>query len=172
MLIFHQSGPPILGLEVPVQLHWVLREPAPLAGMKLPSAAWPWSELHAGGFVDLVSLHPSPYDPAPLQKIFGEHLEDLVGGGPPRDPERETKLVREAVDVTMQSLRSGRGVVVHCWGGRGRTGTVLGCVLRELGYEPDEVIDSLNQIHIERGTPGWPESRWQEHVVRHWSAAG
>ncbi len=48
--------------------------------------------------------------------------------------------------------------MVHCHGGTGRTGTVLGCVLRELGVQAAEVIDFLDRVHKARGKPGWPES--------------
>jgi hypothetical protein len=171
-LISPEEGPPIAGLQVPQDLYWVLRSPAPLAGMRLPSNAWPGCAIHAGGFSDLVSLHPGEYSPAPLTTVFAEQLEDLAGGGPPRDAEREVLLIQKAVHATVQSLKMGRGVVVHCWGGRGRTGTVLGCALRELGYDADVIIDYLDRIHVARGTSGWPESFWQAEAVNRWSADG
>lgn len=169
-LIPVEEGTPIAGLRVPKDFYWVLRSPAPLAGMRLPSNAWPWSAIHASGFSDLVSLHPGEYKPAPLKRVFAEHLEDLVHGDPPRDAEREVGLIRKAVGTTIQSLRSGRGVVVHCWGGRGRTGTVLACVLRELGYDAGEIVDYLDGVHVARGKSGWPESPWQADLVYSWSA--
>jgi len=168
VLIAPNEGPPIVGLRIPEDLYWVLRSPAPLAGMRLPRGAWPWSAIHAHGFSDLVSLHPSNYSPEPLTTVFAEHLEDLVHGGPPRDPDHEVSLIRKAVRATVQSLRSGRGVVVHCWGGRGRTGTVLGCVLRELGQEGDVAVGYLHRVHVARGKAGWPESPWQGDLVRRW----
>ncbi len=58
--------------------------------------------------------------------------------------------------------------MVHCHGGTGRTGTVLGCVLRELGVQAAEVIDFLDRVHKARGKPGWPESSWQRELVEHW----
>lgn len=37
-----------------------------------------------------------------------------------------------------------RGVVyVHCWGGVGRTATVIGCVLADEGLSYDEIVDRL-----------------------------
>jgi len=51
---------------------------------------------------------------------------------------------------------------VHCVGGTGRTGTVLAGALRVLGRSADDAIAAV------RGhRPGWPESAWQEQVVRH-----
>lgn len=168
MFIPPGQGPPVAGLRVPDELYWVLRAPAALAGMRLPDLTWPWQAIHESGLSDLVSLHPYSHDPAPLTPIFSAHLQDLAHGGPPRDPEHELRLIREAVRATIQSLRAGRGVLVHCCGGRGRTGTVLGCVLRELGYGGEVVVAYLNEVHKARGKPGWPESPWQGDVVRRW----
>ncbi|WP_394298404.1 phosphatase domain-containing protein [Methanosarcina mazei] len=45
-------------------------------------------------------------------------------------------------------------MVVHCMGGIGRTGTVLGCVLRDLGFSAGEVLDYLDEINMHRGFGG------------------
>jgi protein-tyrosine phosphatase len=40
-----------------------------------------------------------------------------------------------------------RGAVyVHCWGGIGRTGSVIGCVLVDEGLGCDEIIDRLTTL--------------------------
>lgn len=140
--------------------------------MKLPRRSFPWSQLNAVGFDHVVSLHPASYDPAPLTTIFAEPLEDLVGGGPPANAAQERQKVGRAVRATLVALRSGHGVVVQCWGGRGRTGTVLGCVLRELGFGSDDAIAFLDSVHKQRNKPGWPESPWQGALVRRWAVEG
>lgn len=170
MFVEADQGSPIPGLAIPRDLYWVLRSPAPLAGMRLPQANWPWSAIHAAGFLDLVTLHPCNHDPTPMSRIFAEHLEDLFHGGPPKNSEREVVMIRSAVRVIVSSLRAGRGVIVHCWGGRGRTGTVLGCALRELGYDANATVDYLDRIHVARGKEGWPESPWQSNLVRQWKS--
>jgi protein-tyrosine phosphatase len=63
-------------------------------------------------------------------------------------------------------MEAGKGIVVHCVGGIGRTGTVIGCVLRDLGFSADEVIDYLDRINKSRGFRGWPETEWQAEMVR------
>jgi protein-tyrosine phosphatase len=63
-------------------------------------------------------------------------------------------------------LQAGDGVVVHCAGGTGRTGTVIGCVLRLLGVAAVQVISYLDHLHQARGRSGWPEAEWQSQVVR------
>jgi hypothetical protein len=73
------SMPAIPGLDVPRAFYWVLRHPAPLAGMARPSDRVPWSSLHRIGFRHLVCLTGgSPrYDPAPLSALLHAALEDL-----------------------------------------------------------------------------------------------
>ena len=51
-------------------------------------------------------------------------------------------------------------------GGRGRTGTVIGVALVQLGHDPEAVIDYLHRLAVGRGRRGWPESLWQADVVR------
>jgi hypothetical protein len=157
-LIEASEGSFIEEVEVPIEVYWVLGSPAPLAGMKYPRHDFPWANLKAVGFSQVVSLDPGEYDPTPLKIGFAEHLQDLVSGGPPTDEVRERAKIKRAVSAAVASWRDGQGVVVHCVGGRGRSGTVLGCVLRELRFGSAEVIGFLNRVHKARGKPGWPES--------------
>jgi hypothetical protein len=161
------SMPPIAGLAIPEDLYWVLDQPAPLAGMRLPRPDAPWEALYQAGFrrvVNLIGSGPA-YDPRPLKMAFAKELQDLYGGLQPTDPDREARLVRLAVEASLPHLRAGEGIVVHCYGGRGRTGTVLGCVLRALGYPADEILAGLDRVHKLRGKTGWPESSWQARLV-------
>lgn len=69
-------------------------------------------------------------------------------------------------------LAQGETVYVHCFGGIGRTGTVIGCFLVDRGKQGDE---ALAQIAAWRqGTPdGWkqsPETEAQRQMVRCWAA--
>lgn len=168
VLIEANAGTQITGVEIPQEVYWVLASPTPLAGMKYPRSSFPWMSLKAAGFSQVVSLHPGPYNPAPLTTAFSEHLQDLVGGGPPGNEAQEKQKIKRAVAATLDALRSGQGVVVHCLGGRGRSGTVLGCVLRELGFGPEEAVGFLDRVHKARGKPGWPESTFQSSLVRGW----
>jgi protein-tyrosine phosphatase len=58
------------------------------------------------------------------------------------------------------------GILIHCEGGRGRTGTIIGAILRHCGYGAAEVINFLDAAYRAAGKlKGWPESPWQSQVV-------
>ena len=70
-------------------------------------------------------------------------------------------LVELAAADVVAHLDDGIGVAVHCMGGRGRAGTVIGVALVRLGHDPDTVVDYLDRSPKARGRRGWPESPWQ-----------
>lgn len=155
------------GLKVPENFYVVLEEPAPLAGMSFPGAVMPWRSIYDQGFSNVVCLcadHVS-YNPAPLRVLSAVNLEDLHHGGEPRDPVLNERLVRETVAIIRERLDRGEGVAVHCIGGTGRTGTVLGCVLRSMGSPARDVINYLDEVNQGRGRH-WPESIWQARMVQ------
>jgi len=134
--------------------------PAPLAGMAYPGPETNWEALHRDGFAHVLRLHPADYDPAPLV-AHDLPLEDLYGGASPRDAAAEERRIWEAARLVAEHVARGEGVVVHCVGGTGRTGTVVACALRILGRSADDAVSAV-QAH----RPRWPESPWQEQVVR------
>ena len=134
--------------------------PALLAGMAFPEPELDWPALYSLGFRHVLRLHAADYDPAPLA-AHDVALEDLHGGLIPRDVDGERRRVWRAAQLAAGYVASGEGVVVHCVGGTGRTGTVLACALRQLGHGIDEAMNAV-QVH----RPKWPEGPWQEEVVR------
>ena len=68
------------------------------------------------------------------------------------------------------ALEAGDIVYVHCYGGIGRTGTVVGCYLVEQGMSGKEALREIARLR--RGTgDGWrrsPETRAQRAMVRRW----
>ena len=134
--------------------------PALLAGMPFPPPGFDWQAVHDRGFRLVVRLHPGDYEPSPLD-VRDVTLTDLYGGAIPDDPAAERERVLEAARVAADALEGGTGVVVHCVGGTGRTGTVAGCALRLLGRSADEAI-----AIVQAQRPKWPESPWQEQLVR------
>jgi len=134
--------------------------PARLAGMAFPDPELDWTALHNLGFRHVVRLQPADFNPAPLT-AHDVALEDLHGGLMPRDADEEQRRVWQAAQLAADYVGRGDGVVVHCVGGTGRTGTVLACALCRLGHSVDEAIDA-----VRKHRPRWPEAPWQEEVVR------
>jgi protein-tyrosine phosphatase len=134
--------------------------PAPLAGMAFPAPETDWQALRRRGFGLVIRLHPADYDPAPLVAT-DLTLEDLYDGATPRDAAEEERRIWDAARLAEQHVTRGEGVIVHCLGGTGRTGTVLACALRQLGRSDEDAIDA-----VQKHRPHWPESPWQEEVVR------
>lgn len=145
----------------------VAKAPGLLAGMSYPSGT-DWNLLHGAGYRYVVRLtgKTATYDPAPLSLLYAASLQDLAGGAVPAEPDHEERCIREAVLLIVSRVVAGEGVAVHCAGGTGRTGTVLACSLKALGFRPELVIDYMNTVNAARtkrpGWKGWPESPWQK----------
>ena len=82
-------------------------------------------------FIDLTQLHELvPYDGLLQQEAEWRDLEvdyqrfSIKDFGVPTPD--ELRIILDALD---SALAAGTGVYVHCWGGIGRTGTVVGCWL-------------------------------------------
>jgi len=146
-------------------LWWALRESAQLAGTRLPGADFDFDEASARGLTHLVSLTGTvTTDCSPLIGSAFD-LEDLYERDGPSDPTHELRRVGEAAEAVRSLVAQGHGVLVHCLGGTGRTGTVVGAVLVSLGHPVDDVAQWLDQIHKQRGQAGWPESPWQRTAL-------
>jgi protein-tyrosine phosphatase len=166
-LLSVKDMPKVDGVKIPWDFYMVMDNPL-FAGMCYPYSGTSWDSLAKAGFSGVVCLceRRPKYDPYPLHLLYATMLEDLFSGYRPRDPEGEEKRVRKAVEVVARGLRNGDGIIVHCLGGIGRTGTVIGCVLRELGYSADEAIGYLDEVNIDRRIGPWSDSEWQAEMVR------
>jgi ADP-ribosylglycohydrolase/protein tyrosine phosphatase (PTP) superfamily phosphohydrolase (DUF442 family) len=80
--------------------------------------------------------------------------------------------MRQILDVIEDEVYSGGTVYVHCFGGIGRTGTVVGCFLVERGFPAEEAIARIALLR--QGTPDGrkpsPETGTQREFVRRWHA--
>ena len=57
--------------------------------------------------------------------------------------------VESILDTIDTAIAAGRRVYVHCWGGIGRTGTIVGCYLVRHGLTGDQAL-----AEIARRPPG------------------
>jgi hypothetical protein len=79
----------------------------------------------------------------------------------------EMEAILAAIDG---SLAAGKVAYVHCFGGIGRTGTVVGCWLVRGGASPDEALATIARLREgtpERDVPS-PETWEQRELVRRW----
>ncbi len=79
--------------------------------------------------------------------------------------------MRQILDAIDSRIGAKRPVYVHCWGGVGRTGTVIGCYLVHQGLKGEEALRRLAELR--RSTPKGcresPETPEQREMVLRWS---
>ena len=88
----------------------------------------------------------------------------------PDDKSRaETKKILDTID---SALKRGANVYVHCLGGSGRTGTVVGCWLRRHGLvDADNVLGRLKKLRLGDRKGGWkptPNTEEQRKFIKGW----
>ncbi len=77
------------------------------------------------------------------------------------------------LDTLDRALEEGKRVYLHCWGGSGRTGTVVGCWLvrhGKTGFEALEELTRLRQVIPEYERRNSPETGEQVAMVLAWQA--
>ena len=81
------------------------------------------------------------------------------------------RYILEAVDA---ALDRGDTIYVHCFGGIGRTGTVVGCYLVQQGMSGEQALAEIARRRAD--TPdGWrrsPETDLQQELVKGWGVTG
>lgn len=80
-------------------------------------------------------------------------------------------VMRAILDDVDEGIEAKRKVYVHCWGGRGRTGTVVGCYLARhglaVGEEALQMVKYLRRTDAKADTPA-PETSAQKEFVLRW----
>jgi protein-tyrosine phosphatase len=80
--------------------------------------------------------------------------------------------MRATLDAIYEAIGAGDPLYVHCWGGIGRTGTVVGCLLREQGFTVTEALDLIARkwrvMEKRNRHPNSPETPGQVTYIRRW----
>ncbi|NOH04177.1 MAG: hypothetical protein HND47_20490 [Chloroflexi bacterium] len=85
-----------------------------------------------------------------------------------------SQTMTEILDAIDESIQNGSPAYVHCWGGVGRTGMVVGCYLVRKGFEPEEALRRVADLYQTRVKiqayflPTSPETPEQFDFVRNW----
>ena len=78
----------------------------------------------------------------------------------------------DGYDAILSRIRdeidSGKVVYVHCWGGKGRTTTVVGCLLIDAGLDYDAAIARIAELRAatRKAIEACPESPSQHRLLR------
>lgn len=128
-------------------------------------------------FIDLTQPHELvPYEPIlkDLSRIYDvlpvHHRYAIRDHGVP-----SVQTMKHILDTIDSSIASGNPVYVHCWGGIGRTGLVVGCHLVRHGLSPEQALQRVNALYRTRPLniymPTSPETYEQMEFVRSWREA-
>ena len=127
-------------------------------------------------FVDLTEKHElEPYDVVLAEEAARRGVATVHTRFPIRDASvpRRADVMTGILDAIDEAIRDGHVVYVHCWGGIGRTGTVVGCHLVRHGLTGDEALAALSEMwttvdkHYRR--PQSPETGEQRRWIREWT---
>ena len=129
-------------------------------------------------FVDLTAPADAlePYEPVLRRLPFGPDAERL--SFPIKDVSiTHAEGMCRILDAIDSALAADHAVYVHCWGGVGRTGTVVGCWLVRHGKTGDEAVAEVNRLFQFMtpkklaGHPVSPETGEQREMIRGWREA-
>ena len=177
-------------MELPFDRTWWVEEGSLLAGpypgsADLASAQTKLRALLAGGirtFVSLLEPDETNYAGHPFAAYEDELRDMAAAAGVDVELHRYPipdygivgpEAIRRVLDTIERSIAEGRPVYLHCWGGHGRTGTIVGCRLRESGLDGEEAlarIAELRQHSPYLRSMDSPQTDRQQEVVRNWSA--
>lgn len=131
--------------------------------------------LEAGitDFYDLTETHElHPYEPLLQELAKAKDSKVVVQRFAIKDVDVPDSVPLEAVlSALAATVSAGRKAAVHCWGGVGRTGTVLGCYLvRTLHISGEEALARIAHewegVEKRNRKPNSPETAAQCQLVK------
>ena len=86
--------------------------------------------------------------------------------------DKSRAAAKEILNTIDSALKRGGNVYVHCWGGSGRTGTVVGCWLRRHNFvDADNVLGRLKTLRLGDRKGRWkrtPNTEEQRKFIKGW----
>ncbi|QDT16623.1 protein-tyrosine phosphatase family protein [Alienimonas californiensis] len=77
--------------------------------------------------------------------------------------------LEQALELIEAGLRDETPTYLHCWGGHGRTGTVVACLLIRQGRTAQQAIDALLGFRTDLPRNHHPFEGDQERFIRSWA---
>ncbi len=138
---------------------WVLENE--LAGSQGPVSMQDLFFLHQQGVRAVIRMEERT-----IPADTGGHLDILDMYVPVRDftPPDQDQIDRMIEFIDEQLVQNSRPVVVSCYAGIGRTGTVLACYLVKRGADPADAINEVRRLR-----PGSVQTPEQEAAVHEYA---
>lgn len=125
-------------------------------------------------FINLTQPHELPSYSSILKEQAHIYDYDLAYRRfPIRDHGVPSGLVMtQILDTIDESIQDGKPVYVHCWGGVGRTGVIVGCYLVRHGYSANQAVLRVDELYKTRPhnyfLPSSPETQEQFEFIHNW----
>ena len=131
-------------------------------------------------FIDLTTKADrlAPYVPDLMPLSGGQEVEVIHESLPIKDMSvcEPSHMIR-VLDTIDGHMQAGRPVYLHCWGGIGRTGMVVGCWLVRHGKSGEQALTEVNRLFrtmsparvAKHAALGSPQTAEQRDVVRNWA---
>ena len=130
--------------------------------------------LESAGIADFIDLTMEKDNLIPYSHMLSpasvHHRFPIQDGGIPESEE----FTRTVLDTIDECIKETRMVYVHCWGGVGRTGLVVGCWLARHGFEGEAALKRLKELWLQcpksrrNHNSETPETSEQERYILNW----
>jgi hypothetical protein len=125
------------------------------------------TDAGVAAFIDLTEERDGLEPYADLVKPASYQRFGIRDVSTPESPE-VTLAILDAID---EHIAAGRLVYVHCWGGVGRTGVIVGCWLSRHGMEDEAAVQRLAELWKQcpkSASRKSPETSKQQRYIKDW----